>query len=105
MSVLDDTPETNPHPEAATTEQPGGQETEIDRLRRALQLISGGGCAIYTEGRCWDRPRRTRERPPGSYVESPRGHRRPWTRLTNGWCDACVAADALNGTTHQEVPL
>lgn len=51
-------------------------------LRDALALIDRHGCTNYTHGRCFDSGR-TRGAPYSA----------------EAWCDACIAADALNQVT------
>jgi hypothetical protein len=53
---------------------------ETERMCNALRLIDRYGCTNNTSGRCWDGGR-TRE---AEYSD-------------DQWCDACVAADALQG--------
>lgn len=56
---------------------PAGTEAH---LRDALGLIDRHGCTNNTSGRCWDG-----------------GRVREAEYSSDAWCDACVAADALQG--------
>ena len=56
------------------------QADAVDRMCSALRLIDHYGCTNNTSGRCWDGGR-TRE---AQYSD-------------DAWCNACIAAHALNG--------
>lgn len=58
------------------------QAAETERMCSALRLIDRYGCTRYTRGRCWDG-----------------GLTREAQYSDDKWCDACVAADALQGGT------
>lgn len=52
-----------------------------ERMVRALQLIDRDGCTNPMTGRCWES-----------------GRFRGARYSTDGWCDACIAFDALTAT-------
>jgi hypothetical protein len=56
----------------------GDQANEFARMSDALRLIDQHGCTHLTTGRCWEA-----------------GYTRGAPYSADAWCDACVAADAL----------
>jgi hypothetical protein len=72
---------------ATNAEAHSAQAAEVEHMCNALRLIDRYGCTKNTSGRCWDGGR-TRE---AEYSD-------------DAWCDACVAADALQGITSNTPP-